>query len=50
MIGEVGITEELDLKGYSHLGGPDDAGKEVELVPGMKMVQDPDVRACPGAE
>lgn len=36
--------EELDLKGISHIGGPADADKKVELKPGMLLEQDPDVR------
>lgn len=45
IIGEVGIVEELDLAGIKHVGGPEDAGKKVELKPGEMLVQDPDVAA-----
>ncbi len=41
------LKEELELKGIKHLGGPSDAGKVVELTPGMFMEHDHDVsRAC----
>ena len=40
---QVGIQEELDLKGIAHIGGPADAGKKVELTPGMLLEQDKDV-------
>ena len=39
----MGIQEELDLKGIAHIGGPADAGKKVELTPGMLLEQDKDV-------
>lgn len=45
VVGEVGIQEELDLKGIAHIGGPADADKKVELKPGMLLEQDPDVAA-----
>ncbi|EFN52873.1 hypothetical protein CHLNCDRAFT_58743 [Chlorella variabilis] len=45
VVGEVGIQEELDLKGISHLGGPADADKRVELTPGMLLEHDHDVGA-----
>ena len=45
VVGEVGILEELDLVGVSHLGGPGDASKRVELTPGAFMKHDPDVGA-----
>eukprot|EP01023_Acetabularia_acetabulum_P032559 TRINITY_DN303_c0_g2_i1.p3 TRINITY_DN303_c0_g2~~TRINITY_DN303_c0_g2_i1.p3 ORF type:complete len:353 (-),score=73.72 TRINITY_DN303_c0_g2_i1:199-1257(-) len=45
VIGEVGITEELDKAGFSYLGGPADADKKVKLAKGEKMLQDPDVAA-----
>ena len=44
---QVGIQEELDLKGIRHLGGPADAGLKVELTPGLRLDQDPDVSAAP---
>lgn len=37
VIGEVGIIEELELKGIQHLGGPADVGKVIELTPGMRL-------------
>ncbi|PSC71367.1 phosphoglycolate phosphatase [Micractinium conductrix] len=45
VVGEVGIQEELDLKGINHIGGPADAGKKVELTPGMFLEHDHDVAA-----
>jgi phosphoglycolate phosphatase len=45
VVGDVGIEEELDLKGISHIGGPSDADKKVELTPGTYMEHDPDVAA-----
>lgn len=45
VVGEVGILEELDLVGVNHIGGPADADKKVELKPGEKLEQDPDVAA-----
>lgn len=45
VVGEVGIQEELDLKGITHIGGPQDAGKVVELTPGMFLEHDHDVGA-----
>jgi hypothetical protein len=50
VIGETGILEELDLKGIEHLGGPEDAAKEVALKKGEYMEHDPEVSAigtCP---
>ena len=43
--GEVGIQEELDLVGIQHIGGPADAGKVVELTPGLALDHDKDVAA-----
>ena len=40
---QVGIQEELDLKGISHIGGPADAGKVVDLSPGVYLEHDHDV-------
>lgn len=45
VIGETGILEELDLKGIEHLGGPEDAAKEVALKKGEYMEHDSDVSA-----
>jgi phosphoglycolate phosphatase len=45
VIGEVGIQEELDLVGIRHIGGPADAGKVVELTPGLALDHDKDVAA-----
>eukprot|EP00670_Eutreptiella_braarudii_P005575 CAMPEP_0174285700 /NCGR_PEP_ID=MMETSP0809-20121228/9436_1 /TAXON_ID=73025 ORGANISM="Eutreptiella gymnastica-like, Strain CCMP1594" /NCGR_SAMPLE_ID=MMETSP0809 /ASSEMBLY_ACC=CAM_ASM_000658 /LENGTH=474 /DNA_ID=CAMNT_0015381539 /DNA_START=28 /DNA_END=1452 /DNA_ORIENTATION=+ len=45
VIGEVGIQEELDLVGIQHIGGPADAGKVVELTPGLALDHDKDVAA-----
>lgn len=45
VIGEVGITEELDLIGVPHIGGPADNGKEPNMGPGGKLDVDPDVGA-----
>ncbi len=46
IVGEVGIQEELDLKGIRHCGGPADADKKIELKPGYAMPHDEDVRCC----
>lgn len=43
VIGEIGILEELDLKGIQYLGGPADVGKVIDLKPGLRIDQDPDV-------
>jgi len=45
VIGEVGITEELDLIGVPHLGGPTDNDKVPDMGPGGKMTVDEDVGA-----
>lgn len=45
VVGEVGIQEELDLKGIKHSGGPADAGKVVNLKPGEYMEHDKDIGA-----
>lgn len=45
VVGEIGIQEELDLKGIKHIGGPEDADKKVELTPGMFLEHDHDVAA-----
>lgn len=45
VIGEVGITEELDLIGVPHIGGPADTGKQPSMGPGGKVDIDPDVGA-----
>ena len=44
IVGEVGIQEELDLKGIAHIGGPEDADKKISLKPGFALPHDPDVR------
>ena len=44
VIGEIGIQEELDLKGFQHIGGPEDGEKRIELSKGYKMPHDPEVR------
>ena len=43
VIGDVGILEELDLKGYQHLGGPEDNDQKIVLSPGYAMEHDHDV-------
>lgn len=45
VIGEVGITEELDLIGVPYVGGPDDAGKVPNMGPGGTLDVDPDIGA-----
>ena len=45
-MGDVGIEEELDLKGIKYLGGPGDADHKVELKAGYAMPHDPDVGLC----
>ncbi|KAK9822700.1 hypothetical protein WJX81_003938 [Elliptochloris bilobata] len=45
VVGEVGIQEELDLKGIAHIGGPADADKKISLKPGFALPHDPDVGA-----
>ncbi|DBA86404.1 TPA: Phosphoglycolate phosphatase 1A, chloroplastic [Trebouxia sp. C0005] len=45
LMGDVGIEEELDLKGIKYLGGPCDADHKVELKAGYAMPHDPDVGA-----
>lgn len=44
VIGDVGILEELDLKGYQYIGGPADNDKKIELSPGYALEHDHDVR------
>ena len=44
IVGEVGIQEELDLKGIKHIGGPADADRKIELKPGFALPHDEDVR------
>lgn len=43
IVGEVGIQEELDLKGIKHCGGPADADKKIELKAGYALPHDDDV-------
>lgn len=45
VVGEVGITEELDLIGVPYIGGPDDADKKIVLKTGSKVIHDLDVGA-----
>jgi len=45
VIGETGISEELDLVGVSHIGGEADADKKVTLASGVLMEHDKDVAA-----
>ena len=45
VVGEVGIIEELDLKGIQHIGGREDADKKIELKPGFALPHD--VSVCP---
>ena len=45
IVGEVGICEELDLKGIQHIGGPQDADKKIELSPGFALEHDESVSA-----
>ena len=44
VIGEIGILEELELKGFKWIGGPDDADKKVVLSKGYRMPHDPEVQ------
>ena len=46
VVGDVGIQEELDLKGINHIGGPADKDQVVDLKPGYALPHDHDVRAC----
>lgn len=43
VVGDVGIQEELDLKGINHIGGPADKDQVVELKPGYALPHDHDV-------
>ena len=45
VIGEIGISEELDLIGVPYIGGPEDAGKQPEMVSGGRVEHDHDVGA-----
>ena len=45
VIGDVGIEEELKLKGINYMGGPSDADQKVELSAGYALPHDPDVSA-----
>lgn len=45
VVGDVGIQEELDLHGYQHFGGPEDAGKVIELKAGYALPHDENVRS-----
>ena len=44
IVGEIGIVEELELKGIQHIGGPEDADKKIELKPGFALPHDESVR------
>lgn len=43
VVGDIGIQEELDLKGYQHIGGPADKDHIVELKPGYALPHDHNV-------
>lgn len=43
IVGEIGIVEELELKGIQHIGGPEDADKKIELKPGFALPHDESV-------
>jgi len=43
VVGDVGIEEELDLKGIQHIGGPGDKDQVVDLKPGYALPHDHDV-------
>lgn len=43
MIGDVGIEEELKVKGINYMGGPSDGDQKVELSAGYALPHDPDV-------
>ena len=43
VVGDVGIQEELDLKGINHIGGPADKDQVVDLKPGYALPHDHDV-------
>lgn len=45
VIGEVGISEELDMIGVPWIGGPNDKGKEPNMGPGGRLEHDHDVGA-----
>eukprot|EP00850_Spirogloea_muscicola_P012554 SM000081S22688 [mRNA] locus=s81:586503:589952:- [translate_table: standard] len=45
VVGEAGIQLELDLAGISHIGGPEDGTKAIDLAPGKYMEHDEDVAA-----
>merc|ERR1711988_1024961 len=45
VVGEIGILEEFDLMGVNYIGGPEDAGKQIDLSPGQYMEHDKDVAA-----
>lgn len=48
VVGDVGIQEELDLKGINHIGGPADKDQKVELKPGYALPHDHDVSSSNG--
>lgn len=43
VVGEVGIQEELDLKSFTHIGGPEDGDKKIQLSKGYMLPHDPEV-------
>eukprot|EP00850_Spirogloea_muscicola_P020266 SM000211S06636 [mRNA] locus=s211:138809:142350:+ [translate_table: standard] len=45
VVGEAGIQLELDLAGITHIGGPEDGTKAIDLAPGKYMEHDEDVAA-----
>mmetsp|Transcript_15326 Transcript_15326/g.16612 ORF Transcript_15326/g.16612 Transcript_15326/m.16612 type:complete len:274 (+) Transcript_15326:296-1117(+) len=45
IIGQQGISEELDLIGVKHIGAENDANKVIKLGPGVKVEHDKDVGA-----
>lgn len=45
VIGEIGITQELDLIGVPYIGGPDDAEKQPNMNAGDRLEHDHDVGA-----
>jgi phosphoglycolate phosphatase len=47
IVGEVGIEEELALKGINYCGGPADANQKIELKAGYALPHDEDVSCNP---
>ena len=50
VVGDVGIEEELDLKGIKHIGGPADKDQVIDLKPGFALPHDHDVSCWPSTE